>query len=140
MRSRIKDKIVKKWQGNRRVEDVRDVLEFQRIVNDPAQDIVVVMFYSPACKACKAAKPLYHKLARKYKQAKFLSVPMTEANSHHLKKINVHRFPFGHIYKTSEGLVEGAGLLRKMIPSFEDSLQQFIAGCGNEAANVISHT
>ncbi|KAL3943767.1 MAG: hypothetical protein SGBAC_002139 [Bacillariaceae sp.] len=123
--SRIKDKFAEKWQSNRRVEIVQDLGELQRIVNDEQQGIVAVMFYSPMCKACKAVKPLYNKLAKKYQDVKFISVPMTPENSKHLKSMNVNQFPFGHIYKPSEGLVESAGLLRKMIPNFEKSLQEF---------------
>jgi len=126
--SRIKDTIAEKWQSSRSVEIVKDVVEFQRIVNDEQQAIVAVMFYSPVCKACKAAKPLYNKLAKKYKDVKFISVPKTPENTEHLKSLNVNQFPFGHIYKPSEGLVESAGLLRKMIPNFEKSLQTVTSG------------
>ena len=128
IRSRIKEKIAEKWQNGRRVQIVKDVVELQRIVNDETQDIIAVMFYSPVCKACNAAKPLFSKLAKKYKEVKFISVPMTPENSQHLKSMNVNQFPFGHIYKPREGLVESAGLLRKMIPNFEKSIQAFISG------------
>ncbi|CAJ1930687.1 unnamed protein product [Cylindrotheca closterium] len=133
MSSRIKDKVAEKWHSSRRVEIVKDLGEFQRIVNDEQQDLVAVMFYSPVCKACNAAKPLYNKLAKKYKDVKFISVPMTPENSKHLRNMNIHQFPFGHIYKPSEGLLESAGLLRKMIPNFEKSLQRFISGNPEEA-------
>lgn len=115
-----------KQKINRKVQIVEDLEEFKRIVYDEKEALVAVMFYSPVCKACKAAKPLFNKLAQKYTDVKFISVPMTKANSNGLESMNVTKFPFGHIYDENGELVNELGLLRKLIPRFEESLQSHI--------------
>ena len=94
------------------------------------------MFYSPVCKACQAAKPIYQQLAQKYTQVRFISVPMTKANSSALQSLGISKFPFGQIY-SQEGLVDELGLLRKLIPSFEDKLQSHIIKSDNDEANAL---
>jgi thiol-disulfide isomerase/thioredoxin len=128
-RSRVQSAIIGEWnkEMQRKVEIVEDVEEFKKIVQDESQNVVAVMFYSPVCKACQAAKPLYNKLAQKYTQVKFISVPMTEANSNGLASLGVSKFPFGQIYDPKEGLVDEVGLLRKLIPHFEESLRSYVA-------------
>ena len=135
LRSRMKGALGRLRQ--RRVEVVEDIEDFQKIIDDKhRKDIVAVMFYSPVCKACQAAKPIYQQLAQKYTQVRFISVPMTKANSSALQSLGVSKFPFGQIY-SQEGLVDELGLLRKLIPSFEDKLQSHIIKSNNDEANAL---
>jgi thiol-disulfide isomerase/thioredoxin len=133
-RSRVQSAIIGDWNKDmqRKVEIVEDFEEFKKIVQDETQNVVAVMFYSPVCKACQAAKPLYNKLAQKYTQVKFISVPMTKANSNGLASLGVSKFPFGQIYDPKEGLVDEVGLLRKLIPRFEESLRSHVAQRNDE--------
>jgi thiol-disulfide isomerase/thioredoxin len=111
---------------NINVQIVEDLEEFKQIISDEQQAAVAVMFYSPVCKACKTSKPLFNKLAKKYTDVKFISVPMTKAQV--WESINVPtKYPFGHIYDQNGALVNEVGLLRKLIPKFEESLQSFVA-------------
>lgn len=137
-RSRVQSAFIGSWKKEirRKVEIVEDVEEVKSIIQDERQKLVAVMFYSPVCKACKAVKPLYNKLAQKYTQVKFISVPMTKDNSSGLASLGVSKFPFGHIYDPKEGLVDEVGLLRKLIPSFEESLRSYVARRNDETRSL----
>jgi thiol-disulfide isomerase/thioredoxin len=117
------------------VEVVEDFNDFKTILSAERQNLVAVMFHAPFCKACQAASPHFHKLAKKYsKNVKFVSVPLTEANANLLKGLGVSKFPFGHIYDPEKGLVEELPMLRKLIPRFEEKLRTFVTA-KNEPRN-----
>mmetsp|Transcript_89282 Transcript_89282/g.257516 ORF Transcript_89282/g.257516 Transcript_89282/m.257516 type:complete len:216 (+) Transcript_89282:25-672(+) len=109
------------------VEVIEDVSDFDSILKSTKEDFVAVFFHSPVCKACQIAAPHFQKLAQKYSNVKFLSVPLTPMNKEVLQKdLGVKKFPFGHIYHSEHGLLDELPFLRKFAPQFDDRLQSLI--------------
>lgn len=111
-----------------RVEVIEDVSDFDSILKSTNEQFVAVFFHSPVCKACQAAAPHFYKLAQKYSNVKFLSVPLTPGNKKTLQQdLGVKKFPFGHIYHSQHGLLDELPILRKLIPHFEERLQTHVS-------------
>jgi thiol-disulfide isomerase/thioredoxin len=107
---------------------IEDINDFEDIVlrNNESQNLVAVMFHAPFCKACQAAAPHFYKLAKRYTGVKFVSVPLTDANSNMVKALGIPKFPFAHIYDPEKGLVDELPILRKLIPKFEERLRSYM--------------
>jgi thiol-disulfide isomerase/thioredoxin len=96
--------------------------EFKEVVGNEQKCFVAVMFHAKWCKSCKATLPHFYKMAKKYPDVKFVDVPVNESNTQMLRELGVKKFPFGHIYDPSRGLVEELPILRQLIPKFEAKL------------------
>ena len=129
--SRVKALVMDKLRRRPLVQVVQSIEEFKSIVGDEKENFVAVMFHAEWCKACKAVAPRFYKLAKKYPTVKFVDVPVTEATSSLLKGLGVEKFPFGHIYHPSQGLVDERPILRRLIPDFEEKLRSFL-NLGND--------
>jgi len=116
-----------RYQTKPQVEIIEDVSNFDSILKSTKHQFVAVFFHSPVCKACQAAAPHFYHLSQKYRDVKFLSVPLTPKNKHSLQnEFGVKKFPFGHIYHSQHGLLEEQLILRKLIPQFEERLQSLV--------------
>jgi thiol-disulfide isomerase/thioredoxin len=104
------------------VEIVHTLEEFKKVVGNEQKCFVAVMFHAKWCKSCKATLPHFYKMAKKYPDVKFVDVPVSESNTQMLRELGVEKFPFGHIYDPSSGLVEELPILRQLIPKFEAKL------------------
>lgn len=110
-----------------RVEVIEDVSDFDSILKGTKEQFVAVFFHSPVCKACQAAAPHFYKLAQKYSNVKFVSVPLTPGNKETLQQdLGVKKFPFGHIYHSQHGLLDELPILRKLVPNFEARLKSHV--------------
>jgi thiol-disulfide isomerase/thioredoxin len=133
LRSRIYDGIKKRIdRKKKKVEDISDIHELQSMIANEHESFIAVMFHAPFCKSCQASIPLFHRMARKYSNVKFLSVPLTEYNKDKLKGMGVEKFPFGHIYDPERGLVDELPTLRKLMSRFEDRLRALVTGEPNQ--------
>lgn len=125
-RSRVLGGLKDRLRRKPNVEVVEDVNEFLSIVDNERQHFIAVMFHAPFCKACKAAAPHFFKMAKKYSNVKFVSVPLTESNANNLKGLGISKFPFAHIYDPEKGLVDELPVLRKLVPQFEEKLRSYV--------------
>ena len=100
-------------------------------LTDEDEKIVVVRFFAPWCRACKAAEAKFHKLVSNYgDQIKFIEVPASTENP--LQRIyGVDRIPFGHIYYPNAGLVEKHSVSQKNIKDFGQILSNYVEGACN---------
>jgi thiol-disulfide isomerase/thioredoxin len=114
-----------------------DTLEdYKRIVVNEQQSIMVVRFHASWCKSCKAAYPLFHKLASEYNNnnnnsgtsVKFVEVPLTKDTAYLHEGLGVPSVPFGHIYYPNVGLVEECKLNRKVFGEFKSVLEDYVRG------------
>jgi len=80
------------------IRSVDNIQEYKKyVVQEADNNIVVVRFYAPWCRACKAVEIPYRKLARKYAlqknnktpQVKFVEVPLTKGKSKGLQKLTL---------------------------------------------------
>mmetsp|Transcript_11207 Transcript_11207/g.12834 ORF Transcript_11207/g.12834 Transcript_11207/m.12834 type:complete len:214 (-) Transcript_11207:47-688(-) len=109
---------------------VSNLIDYKHEVVDCEEDIVVVKFYAPWCRSCKAMEPLYKRLAYTKSSAsvKFVQVPITQDNTVLHQGLGVPSVPFGHIYHKDAGLVEELKIKKKEFSNFEKILQTYMDG------------
>jgi thiol-disulfide isomerase/thioredoxin len=119
----------------RRNENVPDNLlvidtleEFKNVIQGNDDKIIVVRFYAPWCKACKAIAPSFYRLAGIFEEALFIDIPVKPENSNLHQGLGVPSLPFGHIYHPTGGLVEEKKISKKYFPSFVRLLKTYIDG------------
>ncbi len=67
---------------------------------------------------------------------KFLSVPVTQANSKELQdQFSVTKFPLAHIYDPVDGLVDERPVLRKLFSAFEERLESVVVEAFAESSS-----
>ena len=114
----------------RKPERIETIEEYKSVVADETEKLVVVRFYSPVCRSCKAAEKYFHKLCRENPDVKFVELPTTKDNSFLHEGLGVETFPFGHIYHPDAGLVEELKINKKVFGDFERTLKYYIDGKG----------
>ena len=125
-----------KQQQQQLITTVDTLEEYKRIVVNEQHSIVVVRFHASWCKSCKAAYPLFHKLATEYNNnntgsgvvVKFVEVPLTKETAYLHEGLGVPSVPFGHVYYPNVGLVEERKLNRKVFNDFKSVLKDYVRG------------
>lgn len=123
-------------QQQQLITTVDTLEEYKRIVVNEQHSIVVVRFHASWCKSCKAAYPLFHKLATEYNNnntgsgvvVKFVEVPLTKETAYLHEGLGVPSVPFGHVYYPNVGLVEERKLNRKVFNDFKSVLKDYVRG------------
>uniref|UniRef100_A0A6U1R5P9 Thioredoxin domain-containing protein n=1 Tax=Cyclophora tenuis TaxID=216820 RepID=A0A6U1R5P9_CYCTE len=112
------------------ITEVTTLQQYKDVVAMADEELVVVKFYAPWCRACKAVAPYYRQLARQMTErgVKFVEVPVTQDNSVLCNGLGVKSVPFGHIYHREAGLVEERKLKKKDFPVFRDVLETYVNG------------
>jgi len=110
------------------VEIIRTVDDYKRIVVDEKDRIVVVRFFAPWCKACKAITPFFYRVARQCTDVLFVEVPVTEKTTALHQGLGISKLPFTHIYTPDGGLVEELRITRPYFADFAHKLQSYMVG------------
>jgi len=111
------------------VEMVNTIEDYKRVVVDEENQIVVVRFFAPWCKSCKAAKPLFNKMVSQHSSSvKFVEVPLTKETAYIHEGLGVPSVPFGHIYHPEVGLVEEKKINKKVFKVFREDLDCYVSG------------
>lgn len=112
--------------------EVSTLQDYKRVVADERDQLVVVLFYAPWCRACKATQPLFRKLARDYQApsmgVKFVRVPLTRTNGFLHDGLGVPSLPYAHIYHPTAGLVEERKINKHVFEDFRGVLQDYVSG------------
>ena len=93
--------------------------------------MVVVRFYAPWCKACKAVQQPFRKLCRDLSSMgniKFVECPVTKENAYLHEGLGIPSLPYGHIYHPQAGLVEERKLNKNVFQDFTNVLQTYVDG------------
>jgi len=115
---------------------VKTLDEYKNMINGNKDQIIVVRFYAPWCKACKAIAPSFYRLTSKHKNALFVDVPVEPDNANLHQGLGVPSLPFGHIYHPTGGLVEEAKISKKFFPKFSRAVNNYVEGaCDLEEYN-----
>lgn len=112
------------------IELVDTIEDYKRVVVDEQDQIVVVRFFAPWCKSCKAAYPNFKKMMSKHTSSavKFVEVPLTKDTAYIHEGLGVPSVPFGHIYHPDVGLVEEKKINRKVFEEFRNDLESYVRG------------
>lgn len=102
--------------------------EFKKVVGNEKDKIVVVRWYAPWCKSCKAIAPSFYRLASKLPDVVFVDVPVTPENVDLHQGLRVPSLPYGHIYHPTGKLVEELKMSKKNFPYFARTLKTYIDG------------
>jgi thiol-disulfide isomerase/thioredoxin len=100
--------------------------DFKKVVGGKKDQIVVVRWYAPWCKACKAIAPSFYRLAATFPDAIFVDVPVTPENANLHQGLGVPSLPYGHIYHPTGKLVEEVKISKKYFPDFAKVLKTYI--------------
>lgn len=111
------------------VEHVETIQEYKTVVADEKDHIVVVRFFAPWCRACRAAAPLFLKMAGEFSpDVKFVDLPLTKENAYLHEGLGVPSVPFAHIYHPDVGLVEEMKMNKKDLPAVQKVLGDYVVG------------
>lgn len=111
------------------VQMVDTLEDYKRVVVDEREHMVVVRFFAPWCKSCKAAMPLFKKMAwDNSPNVKFVEVPLTKETAYIHEGLGVPSVPFGHIYHPDVGLVEEMKINKKVFKEFRETLENYVRG------------
>lgn len=83
---------------------ITDIQQYKdEVVDSTDSSLVVVRFYAPWCKACRAIESSYHRLPQEFPSGvKFVEVPLTKDNAYMHKGLGIPSLPFAHIYYNKE--------------------------------------
>jgi len=113
------------------ISDVRNLEEYKNVFDQAGEDekMVAVFWYSPWCKACKAASPGIKTIAKHHPNIKFIQVPVLEENSILHQGLNVPSVPYMHLYTPDDPrLVEERKMTRKKLSGFQKLLTDYEDG------------
>lgn len=125
----LKEKLSKPRQRRSGIpEEVMTIQEYKAVVADEKEQMVVVRFYAPWCKACKAIEQPFRKLCRDNPLVKFVQCPVTKDNAYLHEGLGIPSLPYGHIYHPEVGLVEERKINKHLFSDFKDVLKTYIEG------------
>jgi thiol-disulfide isomerase/thioredoxin len=109
------------------IDEVTSLSEFRQVVIEEAQgSMVVVRFYAPWCRACRAMEPGFYSMAKKYApEIKFVDVSVGDDNINLHQGLGVPSIPYVHLYHPDGGLVEEQRFARKNVSSFSRLLRDY---------------
>lgn len=122
------------------LEEVQNLHEFKQVLTEASHDgrMVSVFWYSPWCKACKAAAPGVKALAKQHPNVKFIQVPVIEDNVLLHQGLNVPSVPYMHLYQPNQvvdpghepqqSLVEERKMTRKKVSGYQKLLTDYEHG------------
>ncbi|KAL7427926.1 hypothetical protein ACHAXM_002423 [Skeletonema potamos] len=111
------------------VQLIDTIQDYKKEVVDEEDRIVVVRFFAPWCKSCKASHPHFKKLVSRYSpHVKFVEVPLTKETAYIHEGLGVPSVPFGHIYHPDAGLVEEKKINKRVFGEFSNALDSYVNG------------
>jgi thioredoxin 1 len=117
----------RKIQPKKVVQAVSTLDDFNNVVLNERDRIVVVRFHATYCKACEAIRVAYDRLAKRNPDVKFVDVSISDKNNLS-EKLGIPGVPFGQIYVPGAGLVEGLPMSRRHMAKFKKTLNWYVKG------------
>lgn len=113
-----------------KILEITDLQTYKDVVVD-GSTYTVVRFYAPWCRSCQRQRPHFVKMAERYNSdVQFVQVPLTKHTAALIQALNVHSFPYAHLYHPEAGLVEERKLSPKVngLATFGKILQTYLQG------------
>ncbi|XP_039045474.1 thioredoxin-like 1-1, chloroplastic [Hibiscus syriacus] len=117
-----------KWWEKRVLPNMKEVTSAQDLVDsllNAVDKLVIVDFFSPGCRGCKALHPKICQLAEMNPDVQFLHVKYEEHKSM-CYSLNVHVLPFFRFYRGAQGRLCSFSCTNATIKKFEDALAKHI--------------
>mmetsp|Transcript_16200 Transcript_16200/g.29063 ORF Transcript_16200/g.29063 Transcript_16200/m.29063 type:complete len:234 (-) Transcript_16200:146-847(-) len=109
------------------IQDVRTMEEFKTAL-DENHPLMVAMWYSPWCLACRSVVPGMRALAKHHPNIKFIQIPVLEENANLHQGLQVPSVPFVHLYLPDSHLAEEGKLSRRKMSAFHRMLHDYEMG------------
>mmetsp|Transcript_9356 Transcript_9356/g.28188 ORF Transcript_9356/g.28188 Transcript_9356/m.28188 type:complete len:162 (-) Transcript_9356:174-659(-) len=106
---------------------VADEDDFDRIIDESEDEVVVLKVFAPWCRACAKLAPMYEAIAPQYPNLKFTEVNFAE-NRDLCRRLGVKAMPTFQFFDKSAGRVENFSCGPKRFPELVERLQQFEKG------------
>ncbi|KAL3799804.1 hypothetical protein HJC23_010454 [Cyclotella cryptica] len=111
------------------IQTIDTLPDYKHHVVDETNQLVIVRFYAPWCKSCKASEPLFRKLVREYSPSvKFVEVPLTKETAYLHEGLGVPSVPYAHVYHPQGGLVEERKINKKVFGEFREVVECYVRG------------
>lgn len=109
------------------ISTVNTLDEFNSVVREERERIVVVRFHAAYCKACQAIRVAYERLVKQSPEhiVKFVDVAITDT-SNLGEELGIPGVPFGRIYVPGTGLVEELLMSRRHLAKFKKVLGWYV--------------
>ncbi|KAL6210023.1 hypothetical protein ACLB2K_020961 [Fragaria x ananassa] len=102
--------------------DIRSVQEFVSALAEAGDRLVLVKFYAPWCRSCRALFPKLFKTAEDHPEILFLKVNFDE-NKKLCEIMKVKILPYFHFYSASEGQLESFACSLASFQKIKDAIQ-----------------
>jgi len=113
-------------RGPKNLVRLTTLQDFKKVVGDEKERLVVVRWYAPWCKACKAIAPSFYRLASIFPNVVFVDVPVTPENANLHQGLGVPSLPYSHIYHPTGRLVEELKISKKHFKTFSKVLKTYV--------------
>lgn len=111
------------------VLDITSMEQYREHVAQEKEQLVVVRFFAPWCRACKAIALFYKQLPKFFPGVKFVQVTLNAETGVLHQGLGVPSLPFGHIYHPEAGLVEERRISKRHFKEFQDQvLRSYVEG------------
>ena len=102
--------------------------DYERVLKEQKDKLIVTRFYMTNCKACVAMTPSFYRLVRSKPSVVFVDIPISKENKDIHLRLGVETVPFSHINHPIFGLVEERKISRKHWDEFESVVQSYVDG------------
>jgi thiol-disulfide isomerase/thioredoxin len=102
--------------------------EYDRILSEQKDKLIVTRFYMTNCKACVAMTPSFYRLVRSQPNLAFVDIPISKENKDIHLRLGVETVPFAHVNHPTYGLVEQRKISRRHWDEFQGVVQSYVDG------------
>jgi thiol-disulfide isomerase/thioredoxin len=119
---------IKEGIRRRSLLQISNIEQYKTEVVQVKDRLVVVRFYAPWCRACRAIEQRFLRLSVEFPQVKFVELPLNRENAFLHEGLGVPTLPFCHLYDPTVGLVEERKINKNLFQEFRGVLQTYVEG------------
>jgi thiol-disulfide isomerase/thioredoxin len=112
-----------KFSGPANLSVVTTLQEYAKTLAAQQDQLTVVRFHAPWCKACHLSAPLWDRMVKTNPNISFVQVAIAANNKDILHDLGVSKLPFGHIYQG--GLKEELNMSKASFPSLAKIVKSY---------------
>lgn len=129
MRSADAAAAIEGWWTKELPSNLKHIDSVQELVDELAEgarndELVVVDFFAPWCRACKAVFPKFKKLCAENPDVRFLAINFDE-NKGLARGLGVKVLPFFHFYRGAEGRVDAFSASVTKVAKLREAIEDY---------------